>query len=610
MGRKRPIAKGPRLSLKNYIRAGSLPTPPTYIDYEGPAWKSIFNIMGNDVAGDCHDASTEVLTERGWQPWPEYDGKSLLGTMNQITGLLEFQAPLSLIRHDYDGPMYFADHRSLDFGLTPGHRMFHRPYRIAKDGGTYIPGASGYGDTKFGTISTLAPRVAIPACTTGFIGAKLTSVTIGTRTWNGDDLIALLALIISDGYVAGGETNRGRLSFCCFREDRYDMVASFARSIEATEQRSRKGVWTFTDDALAEWVRSNCYTSAIYSSLFKRVPDLIKVASQSQVARFLQFFGDQSVRDSGRREFFSSSLRLIDDLQELLLHVGRRGSIHSRPQRDGGYNIRGREIKATEGHLDITLNEWGDRDVELSLLSRSNLKTDHYKGEVFCATVPNSTLVTRRNGDLLISGNCVPAGMFHIEGILTANGGGRPFIPSMDQVWALYSAIEGPPGYPAIDNGCDEVTALNLWQQSGLLSTNPRHKIAGWLAIDGNNQAECRTALWLFENLLFGFELPDAWVNPMPSASGFTWDVAGDPDPNNGHCVVATAYTPSDLRIATWGMWGLLTNAAVAKYTAGSAGGELYCILSADGLVKGSQKCPAGIDWAQMQQDFSAIGAA
>ena len=72
--------------------------------------------------------------------------------------------------------------------------------------------------------------------------------------------------------------------------------------------------------------------------------------------------------------------------------------------------------------------------------------------------------------------------------------------------------------------------------------------------------------MWLFENLYFGLELPDAWINPMPDAPGFVWDAAGPADPQNGHCVVGVGYTAQGITIDSWGMTGLLTDKAIAKY--------------------------------------------
>lgn len=204
-------------------------------------------------------------------------------------------------------------------------------------------------------------------------------------------------------------------------------------------------------------------------------------------------------------------------------------------------------------------------------------------------------------------GDCVIAGMAHVVGVLTGNAGPKPFIYSNKQIIALYSAIGGyVPGDPSTDQGCDEQTALNYWENNGAPAGS--HRIAGWLAVDATNPTECRTAMYLFENLYFGIELPDQWVNPMPSASGFVWDVAGPADPNNGHCVAGVGYNSEGVTIDTWGMTGLMTNAAIAQYAVQAAGGELYTVVSQDGLNKATQKAPSGFDWSQLVADFDSMG--
>jgi hypothetical protein len=200
-------------------------------------------------------------------------------------------------------------------------------------------------------------------------------------------------------------------------------------------------------------------------------------------------------------------------------------------------------------------------------------------------------------------GDCVIAGMAHIAGLLSGNAG-SPLMLSSAQIVKLYSAIGGyVPGDPSTDNGCDEQTALNYWQTKGL----PGHKIFGWMSVNPTDPVEVRTALWLFENLMFGIELPDAWVNPMPSAPGWVWRSAGPADPQNGHCFVGTGYAPGRIQIDSWGMIGSVTDAAVAQYAGASDGGELYCVLSQDAIAKASQKAPNGFDWSQLLADFDSM---
>jgi hypothetical protein len=211
-------------------------------------------------------------------------------------------------------------------------------------------------------------------------------------------------------------------------------------------------------------------------------------------------------------------------------------------------------------------------------------------------------------------GDCVIAAMAHVVGVLTGNSGAKPFLYSTAQIVGLYSAIGGYlPGEPNTDQGCDEQTALNYWENNGALppkTTDPTgaHKIAGWMTVNAKDPTEVRTALWLFENLYFGIELPDQWINPMPKASGFTWDTAGKSDPNNGHCVAGVGYTSKGVVIDTWGMTGTLTDAAIAKYAVQASGGELYTVVSLDGIDKATEKAPAGFDWSQLIADFDSMG--
>ncbi|HYM54136.1 MAG TPA: hypothetical protein VES97_02155 [Solirubrobacteraceae bacterium] len=206
-------------------------------------------------------------------------------------------------------------------------------------------------------------------------------------------------------------------------------------------------------------------------------------------------------------------------------------------------------------------------------------------------------------------GDCVIAGLMHLVGVWTGNAsGGAPFIATPDQVVAAYSAIGGyVPGQASTDQGCDEQVALNYAQQVGLADGT---KFAGSFAVDATNQLECQQVISLFEGgVMFGVALPDAWISPFPSAAGFTWDVAGPPNPSNGHCVVGVGYTAAGILISTWGLVGTMTWAAVAKYAVQASGGELYAALSPDQVAKGQAAAPNGLAWADLQADFDALAA-
>jgi hypothetical protein len=202
-------------------------------------------------------------------------------------------------------------------------------------------------------------------------------------------------------------------------------------------------------------------------------------------------------------------------------------------------------------------------------------------------------------------GCCVIAGGYHDVGLWTGNASGEsPFCATDADIISDYGAIGGyVDGDPSTDNGCDEQTALQYWCSSGFANGT---KLGAFVGVDATRALDVATAVWLFETVFLGIELPDAWIAPFPSASGFVWDVAGGANPQNGHCVVVVGYDSSGVQIATWGLVGTITWAALAKYASPPSGGELYALLSPD-EVSGAA-APNGFDFATLQADLSKLG--
>lgn len=200
------------------------------------------------------------------------------------------------------------------------------------------------------------------------------------------------------------------------------------------------------------------------------------------------------------------------------------------------------------------------------------------------------------------NGDCTIAAAFHIAGMLLTNAG-CPVPPSFTSANAvkLYYQLSG-----GQDTGLDEQTVFNWWQGHGLLSDGT-HEIKARVYVDPTNIEQVQTALWLFENLYLTAALPDGWINPMPSGTGFTWGVVGDPDPDNGHAFCGFGYNSSGVQIDTWGLLGTLTYPAIAKYNNQARGGGCYSVVSQDVINKGLQKAPNGFNWTQLQANISAF---
>jgi hypothetical protein len=349
--------------------------------------------------GYCHTEDTEVLTDHGWITWPEYDWETPIATVNPTTHAMEFQRPFERHVYEYDGPMIYSTNRRIDFGVTPDHQMYVRKWdercRTLSHHYSFVRAAD------------MGWYLGLLHAPSGQVGTELVELEVpGDRRYDGDDFLALLGLIVSDGYAGGaegsrpGKGTRSWVSFASFREESRAVVAALAARTGFHESPSRRGVWVRYDaGALAHWLRENAYERGRTGARAKRIPLLVKCASKRQIQHFLTWFDD---RNRAGTQFYSTSKGLIDDLQDLHLRIGKRSSISQRPAKTVAFtgNARG-EIRSGEGYV-LTVGEV-DR---LCIERKKHIETDRYKGLVYCAAVPNHTLITRRNGSVLISSNC------------------------------------------------------------------------------------------------------------------------------------------------------------------------------------------------------------
>ncbi len=522
-----------RRHVRLALGLASLPLPATW-DSRTLGWVGPIKSQGG--CGSCHDAATEVLTEKGWVAWPDYDWRTPLGTMNPDSNFLEFQVPIVQHIYDHDGPMHYYEGRSLDFALTPNHRMVWR---------------RGGGQWRKSAITDLPSYVNIPHATLGWQGTELERLGVGDRVYRGDDFLALVALVISDGHVGhkdDGNGGRNNITFCCFREDRQERVRALAHRLSIPEQASRPGVFYFRDGDLAEWFRQNAYGVGGYTAPYKHIPAIVKCASQRQVSHFLHMFGDQHTQAYGGRRFYSCSPLMIDDLQELLLRIGKRGTVEEHPPRTTHNNATGRVFEGKHPELMLT-----ERKRDSLCIEKENTHIDHYKGKVYCATVANGTLVTRRNKRVLISSNCWDfSGTFCVEvawyktGILKSDGS--------DALSEQYTLDCGRNG------GCrgdDNITVLEWAKKTGLPRTADYGSYMGHAS-----QCKFKTTekLYLIDDYVFadpnnqnGVAAPDLIKPLIMTAGGVGCGVdAGFRDPGTGIITGGGNNIDHDVALVGW----------------------------------------------------------
>ena len=348
-------------------------------------------ILDQNGNGYCVTDDTEILTQdRGWLKFDELTGRESVATFSTNTHRLEFQRPSIIHHYEYEGPMVYSQNSALDFGVTPDHRMYvnrwdERKRKLSDDFSTVLAGDLGW----------YSGMMAAP---NSQLGTELVEIRIpGCETWSGDDFIKFVSLIVSDGFASSASSEPNLVSFCAFRRDRRALVRPLALKLGFTENDD--GVFEKRNKHLHDWVAEQCYQEGQpRSALTKKIPQIIKEACERQLNLFLDWYGDQN-HNRPRKHYYTSCVKLADDIQELHLRIGKRCSICETMPKTSMFG--GKPIVSKKAY---TLNVY-DRD-RMCLDRKKHIGEEHYKGLVHCVTVPNGTMVTRRNGQVLMSHNC------------------------------------------------------------------------------------------------------------------------------------------------------------------------------------------------------------
>lgn len=441
---------------------------------------------GVDVQKDrleCFDDITEVLTEDGWQRFATLGRASRVGTVNLDTNLIEFQEPTDYISRPHSGSLVSVQSSTTSIAVTPNHRMLafksqrdinadkpqivlagelkkgHRLKCQANWGGK-TPGPialpTSYYNLGNGNLHERRGRIRLRYQINGvrtekhfktraeaeeFYASVKHQVAVNEPERHLDPHVfaAFLGWYVAEGHTAFHKDYRVFITQNVgpYFEEICSIITKlgFNYSVHA---KDKKRVIKISSKQLYEYVREHCGIG----SAEKRVPSFIKEGTPALIEVFLEAYnrGDgwvMSRNDETRknqRYFGTCSRQLADDIQELIIKTGRRANVSFRaaknPNRRDFYNIS--ELSSRQIHI-----------------TSRNLSEVFYDGQVYCVTVPNGTLICRRNGKMFIAGNCEVVGW------------GRDH-----ESWSIdYKVFEGPTGIEAGDTPDDDETMTNVWTE-------------------------------------------------------------------------------------------------------------------------------------------------
>jgi len=366
---------------------------------------------------DCYSEDTEFLTNDGWKSFDDITDDCLLATVFIKDGItsrkflgVEYQKPIDKFDSLYSGPMYHVYGIHTDSLVTANHRMlFQKSERKSKNKhGWVLEEASSIPDT-FDILIAPTPRK------TTFSNKELfNGLPVPVRAY-----LSLMGWYLSDGcatFDTDGDMHAksirisqkpgGQLSGYMKRwNNKYGKIAN--GSIYTYTKQPNEYNKIEHEEMILDVRNYNIAIRMIDECGYKenkRIPRYIFNLSKSLLECLLLALirGDGTTREHKTKTdsyiYYSKLKTLASDVQELALMAGWETALW------GPYlntDQEGRECWMYQVHL--RQNPGQTR----TLIRFQNVEKIYVeKQRIVCFTVPNGTLITRRNGKVAIHGNC------------------------------------------------------------------------------------------------------------------------------------------------------------------------------------------------------------
>jgi len=358
----------------------------------------------------CFDEKTDVLTNRGWLKYYEIASSDTIATVNKKTRNVVYQKMDAFHVYPYDGEMiHFKNQRDLDLMVTPNHRMYVTRHQLRRHGGRSGPLIrEGIKPWKFVTADDVAnsgstwlmfdePNGASDKINPDFILPALMTRGNGRnehiqmdREIPSDVWTKFLGYWLSEGwviknakkyhYAIGLSQKTGPIA------DKIRMTLSSMPNVKWTEYKKSTEIieWRANDKGLHNYLSKNCGIGA----MSKKMPCSISTLNKGTATMLVDSLvdGDGS-RRNGQTHYFTKSNQLADDVMATMLSAGMKPRSHP---------------PMSNGVIPVSV---GREERNKIIDPKKDIHRVPYKGIVWCVSVPNETMITRRNGRVSITGN-------------------------------------------------------------------------------------------------------------------------------------------------------------------------------------------------------------
>lgn len=321
---------------------------------------------------DCFDDSTEILTDQGWFSYNEVAGKKI-ASFNVDTQNIEFDDPIAFHTYDYNGELNHISNSGIDLLITDNHRLVYKSNYLSNK----------YKIDEFSKINIGNAKRILPVN--------------GINTNNDynilDDEISLIGWAITDCYI-NPRYNKAeftqRKSNAHKIQDLLDrMNIDYRKTVRDRKINSIMGRELKSQELSVEFHLRSDETKSLKNLLstddFHDIPPYVNKFSKRQFDLLLQTIVDADGTIKNNTYIIYKSKKFLDQLQALCIQNGYRANI--------------KEYRKKSFRLSISLGSTREYN------THNNVSRQEYNGVIWCATTKNDTVVVRRNGKAVITGN-------------------------------------------------------------------------------------------------------------------------------------------------------------------------------------------------------------
>lgn len=350
----------------------------------------------------CYDDKVEVLTNKGWKFFKDLDKTELFLSINPETGEGEYVPAVAWINQYYEGDMVYRKSKCFDLANTPNHVHVGR-----KHGQKHI---------SLVNESDIKDNFSFLSHIPSWKGIDTPFIVIDNKKYDTNLFCEFLGYYLSEGsFTEWGDKNRTiprrRVNISQKKSEAKEKIIKCCRvlfkNVIVTKERIEFNLNKENDKDLIHIIRSFGHAHEKY------VPDFIKELSPKYIKIFLDAFllGDGTVHRGvlydgyqckPQRIYSTSSVKLKDDLGELLLKVGKCPSFKNRGK--SIYHCKKQKKDYLAGY-----DQWNVAELNSKYRYGKVMKKEikPYKGFIYDVELEkNHTLVVRRNDNVCVSGNC------------------------------------------------------------------------------------------------------------------------------------------------------------------------------------------------------------